>query len=52
MPQLSDFDKKAQNKFDIQVIPANFLLDKMGKIIAVNLRGKELEIELEKIFRN
>lgn len=51
MPQLSDFDKKAQDKFDIQVIPANFLLDKTGKIIAINLRGKELEIELEGIIK-
>jgi len=36
--------------YQVQSIPANFLLDKQGKIIAKNLRGEQLEAELSKIF--
>jgi len=36
--------------YQVQSIPANFLLDKKGKIIAKNLRGEQLEVELSKIF--
>lgn len=38
-------------QFGIESIPANFLLDKDGKIIATNLRGAALEEELAKILR-
>jgi len=34
----------------IQSIPQNFLLDKEGKIIAKNLRGKELETKLREVI--
>ena len=34
----------------IQSIPQNFLLDKEGKIVAKNLRGKELETKLHEIL--
>jgi peroxiredoxin len=36
--------------YQVQSIPANFLVDKQGKIIAKNLRGEQLEAELSKIF--
>jgi peroxiredoxin len=36
--------------YQVQSIPANFLLDKQGKIIAKNLRGEKLDAELSKIF--
>lgn len=38
-------------QFGVESIPANFLLDKEGKIIATNLRGGALEEELAKLFR-
>ncbi len=38
-------------KYGIESIPANFLLDREGKILAVNLRGAALEEELSKLFR-
>ncbi|SFF10038.1 Peroxiredoxin [Chitinophaga sp. CF118] len=38
--------------YAIQSIPQNFLLDKEGKIIAKNLRGKDLEIKLHEILGN
>ncbi|MCX6225711.1 MAG: redoxin domain-containing protein [Bacteroidia bacterium] len=37
--------------YGISSIPANFLLDKEGKIIGSNLRGAALEDELAKLFR-
>jgi peroxiredoxin len=36
--------------YQIQSIPANFLLDKDGKIIATNLRGEGLQTKLNEIF--
>ncbi|MCK9618395.1 MAG: AhpC/TSA family protein [Lentimicrobiaceae bacterium] len=36
--------------FGITAIPASFLIDKQGKIIAKNLRGKELEDKLNTLF--
>jgi len=38
--------------FGITSIPANFLLDKEGKIVATNLRGPALGAKLEEIFKN
>ena len=38
--------------YGIESIPANFLLDKEGKIIAINLRGEALEKKLSEIFNN
>ncbi|TSA32940.1 MAG: AhpC/TSA family protein [Porphyromonadaceae bacterium] len=37
--------------YGIESIPANFLLDKEGKIIGSNLRGAALKEELAKLFR-
>lgn len=41
-PQLSDFERLAQNTFDIKFIPANYLIDREGRIIARDLRGEKL----------
>jgi peroxiredoxin len=36
--------------YDVQAIPANFLIDPTGKIIAKNLRGRDLENKLEEVL--
>lgn len=38
--------------YKVQSIPANFLLDKEGRIIASNLRGEQLQIKLAELFKN
>jgi peroxiredoxin len=38
-------------KYGIQSIPSNFLIDASGKIIAINLRGEDLEKKLLEIFK-
>ncbi len=51
--QVSDlqfWQSEAAKKYNVQAIPANFLLDKEGKIIAKNLRGDALEAKLSEIF--
>lgn len=47
---LKYFNSVAAELYNIQAIPATYLLDKEGKIIAKNLRGKALEDKLEEIF--
>jgi thiol-disulfide isomerase/thioredoxin len=37
--------------YNIESIPANFLLDKEGRIIAANLRGNALQRKLEELFK-
>ena len=37
-------------KYNIDAIPTTILLDKEGKIIAKNLRGKDLENKLDELF--
>ncbi len=45
-----DFDtKKLKKRFGITAIPANFLLDKDRKIIAINLRGDALEKKMKEL---
>jgi peroxiredoxin len=51
--QVSDlkyFNSKAARDYEINAIPATYLLDKDGKIIGKNLRGKTLEDKLAEIF--
>jgi thiol-disulfide isomerase/thioredoxin len=36
--------------FNVKSLPANFLFDKEGKIIAKNLHGKSLQLKLDQIF--
>ena len=53
-PQVSDlkeWNSEVGLKYDIQQIPTTYLLDKEGLIIAVDLRGTDLDKELEEIFR-
>ncbi len=52
-PQVSDlkfFNSKAATLYGITAIPQSFLLDKEGKILAKNLRGKTLENFLKTIL--
>ncbi len=48
---LQYWDNAAARLYKVQSIPANFLLDKEGKIIAKNLRGEDLEAELAKVLK-
>jgi hypothetical protein len=38
--------------YKIEAIPANFLLDKDGRILATNLRGEQLQQKLAELFNN
>jgi len=38
--------------YGLEAIPANFLLDREGRVIASNLRGEQLEKKLSEIFDN
>lgn len=49
--QLSDFKNIAQKIYNIEAIPANYLIDPKGMIIGRDLRGEDLEKELKKIFK-
>jgi len=44
------WDSAPAKKYGIQGIPANFLLDPQGKIIATNLRGDDLGKKLAEIY--
>lgn len=47
---LQGFDSKAAVLYGVTAIPANFLIDPNGKIIAKNLRGGDLDKKLEELF--
>ena len=47
---LKFWQSEAAQKYGVQAIPATFLLDKDGKIIAKNLRGDALEQKLEEVL--
>jgi len=47
---LKYWDSKPARLYNVQSIPANFLLDKNGLIIAKNLRGDALEAKLSELF--
>lgn len=47
---LKYWQSQAAQQYGIQAIPASFLLDKEGKIIAANLRGSALGNKLAEIF--
>ncbi len=52
--QVSDlkyFNSEAARTYSVSGIPFAVLLDREGRIIAKNLRGKNLEAKLEEIFR-
>ncbi|MEG1664346.1 MAG: TlpA disulfide reductase family protein [Mucinivorans sp.] len=43
-------DSPAVKNYNLQTIPANFLIDKQGVIVGRNLRGEKLERELAKLL--
>jgi len=47
---LKFWNSAAAKKYNVQSIPANFLIDKNGRIVAKNLRGDALEAKLSEIF--
>jgi len=48
---LKGFNSKVVSGYNIKAIPATYLLDKEGKIIAIDLRGQQLEDKLEEILK-
>lgn len=48
--ELQGFESKAAVLYGVSAIPANFLIDPKGKIIAKNLRGEELDKKLGELF--
>ena len=46
--ELADFEGKTVKLYQVQAIPASFLLDPTGKIIARDLRGEDLDAFLNK----
>jgi len=42
---------KYAKMFNVKNLPANFLFDKNGKVIAADLHGKYLQIKLEQLFK-
>ena len=44
------WDAELAETFGIQAIPATFLIDKKGKIAAVNLSGEALVDEIKKLL--
>ena len=48
---LKFWQSAAAQQYGVQAIPATFLLDKDGKIIAKNLRGDALEQKLEEVLK-
>ncbi|RZL69896.1 MAG: AhpC/TSA family protein [Pedobacter sp.] len=54
-PQVSDlrgWDNEVAKAYGIRGIPASFLIDPNGKIIAKDLRGKDLFVKLNEIFKS
>lgn len=49
--ELKQWNGKVSREYNIEAIPANFLLDKEGVIIARNLRGEELQSYLAKLLK-
>jgi thiol-disulfide isomerase/thioredoxin len=49
--ELKGWETSVVSLYGIRSIPANFLLDKEGKIIACNLQGTQLQEKLAEIFK-
>jgi len=47
---LKGWKNEVAKTYNIRAVPSNFLLDKDGKIVAVDLRGEDLTHKLEEIF--
>ena len=50
--ELKGWQSEICKPWKIQSIPSNYLIDKEGKVIGVNLRGESLDEVLEQIFNN
>ncbi|RBQ12057.1 TlpA disulfide reductase family protein [Pedobacter miscanthi] len=48
---LKGFDNEVARIYGVSSIPQNFLIDPSGKIVGVNLRGKDLEDKVASLFR-
>ena len=47
---LKGWKNDVAKEYNIRAVPSNFLIDKEGKIVAVDLRGEELTQKLQEIF--
>jgi peroxiredoxin len=47
---LKGWKNEVATLYGVQAVPANFLIDPNGKIIAENLRGDDLNLALKKII--
>jgi thiol-disulfide isomerase/thioredoxin len=47
---LQGWENEVSSMFNIKSVPSNILIDKEGKIIALNLRGEELEKKLSEVL--
>ncbi len=45
-------EPKYARLFNVRAVPANYLFDPEGKLVATNLHGKNLEIKLNQLFLN
>jgi hypothetical protein len=43
-------DSEVVKRFGLSEIPANYLIDREGRVIAINLRGPMLQKKLEELF--
>ncbi len=53
-PEVSDlkgWDSKPAADYGVEALPSNFLLDPQGRVVAINLRGEELDVELSKLLK-
>ena len=48
---LDGFENQSAKDYAIQGIPANFLIDHEGKIVAKNLRGEELYNKIAELLK-
>jgi thiol-disulfide isomerase/thioredoxin len=48
---LLGFDNAAAKRYQVRVIPRNFLIDPAGNIVATNLRGQELQAKLAQLLK-
>ncbi len=56
LPWISVIDMRGEHSpvlgmYNIKTLPANFLIDSEGNIVAKNLYGRDLELQLEKLLR-
>jgi peroxiredoxin len=49
--ELKDFESPTVRAYQVDGIPANFILDPQGKIVGKNLRGADLDVFLNKTLR-